>query len=292
MRTIHFISDALADRMMDTANANKMLGFQNNIARGAELNDAALLNMLDLPIESQLSSELIFIDRDDIYLIGNFVMLNKYVKEDLMKYRNYIIYEHDHKYTPTRNPFSFSKEGIVPPEHLINVDFYKGARKVICLTEWHENQVKVNTGADTTNIHGSIWTQTELDWLDQIRSNRLRKIPKFAIFSNSYKNPRESVNFAIRNKLDYNMIPTIKDRPRFMQMLCMHKGLIFFPVIPETCSRILVEAKMLGLQVFTNKNSGAANEYWWELSGQELTNEYRNTILPNAITLFKKLLTE
>jgi hypothetical protein len=289
MRKIILASDALASRILKTEAINSSLGMEKNIPRGAELEDLALIKLLNLPIEEVLCSEVTMIDRDAIYIISNFVTLPEHIKKDLIKAKNYIIFEHDHKYTPTRNPFSFSTEGIVPNDKKINIEFYQGARKVICITEWHENQVKINTGANTANIHGGIWLLEELDLFESLVGTNLHE-SRYAIFWNAHKNPNEAMVYASNNKIPYRIIRTISNRTLFLEVLSKHKGLIFFPSIPETGSRLIMESKMLGLDVITNKNSGAANEYWFDKNGKELISLFRNRIFPDIVTMFKELI--
>ena len=45
---------------------------------------------------------------------------------------------------------------------------------------------------------------------------------------------------------------------------------MFLPKSPETLSRIVVEARMLGLSVITNNNVGAKYEDWINLKGVDL----------------------
>ena len=52
--------------------------------------------------------------------------------------------------------------------------------------------------------------------------------------------------------------------------MAKNKKLIFLPTIPETLSRICVEAKMMGCSVITNGMVGAKYEEWYHLKGQEL----------------------
>ena len=49
-----------------------------------------------------------------------------------------------------------------------------------------------------------------------------------------------------------------------------NQKLIFLPTIPETFSRICIEAKMMGCSVITNGMVGAKYEEWYQLKGQEL----------------------
>ena len=53
------------------------------------------------------------------------------------------------------------------------------------------------------------------------------------------------------------------------------------PTTPETLSRLVVEARMMGMSVITNHLVGASYEPWFELKGKELisyVNEMRNSI--------------
>jgi len=286
--SLYFVSDALASRIQNTESINSNLGMERNIPRGAELEDAALLGHLKLDIVEKLCSEISVVDQQSFYIISNFVTLTPQIKQQLIKYKNYIIFEHDHKYIQTRNPFSFSTDGKVPADKLINIDFYRAAKKVVCITEWHQAQVKLNTGADVANIHGGIWTASELDMFETIAESRTPS-SKYAIFWSTYKNPQESLQYASSNKLEYRLLRSISNRQQFLEILSKHKGLIFFPSIPETGSRLIMESKMMGLEVITNNFSGAANEYWFNLSGKELVDLFRKLTIDN-VNLFKGLL--
>jgi len=50
---------------------------------------------------------------------------------------------------------------------------------------------------------------------------------------------------------------------------------VFFPKTPETLSRIVVEARMMGVKIITNKLVGATKEEWFKLKGVELVEEMR-----------------
>lgn len=293
--------------------------FADNFQRGAELNDSALINHLNISIDKVLCEEVKEIDEAKFYIVGNFTKLPNEIKNELIKKKNYLIYEHDHKYCVTRNPFSYIKivggksdilpnpSGIVPSDNLINLDFYKAARVVICLTDWHQKQLNLNIDCKTTNIHGSMWSLEDLDFIDQIRETT-RKVDKCGVFNDqeqvqmsngkfynqgkNIKNKQGNIKYCIDNDIKYRLIPRINDRTKFLKVLASHTALSFFPDIPETCSRLLTEARMLGLEVYTNNNSGAYHEDWFKLQGKDLTDHYRNTIIPNAINLFKGYINE
>lgn len=294
--------------------------FVDNFKRGAELNDDALLGHLGLDFEKIRCEEIDKVDPDAVYLVGNFTTMSEEVKKDFVEHGKYIIYEHDHKYCVTRNPYTYmiitddgpkqvaNPTGQVPKDNLINLDFYQKAHKVVCLTDWHEEQLKMNIpDCKLTNIHGSMWTGGDLQYIDSIRES-VKKSDKCAIFNDqeivtledgtvyrqgpNIKNKQGNIKYCQERSIPYRLIPRINDRERFLKTLAKHSSLCFFPEIPETCSRLLVEARMLGLEVHTDRFSGASREYWFHLSGQELTDHYRNVIIPGAVTLFKGLFNE
>lgn len=294
--------------------------FMDHFKRGAELNDHALLEHIDLPIDLVQCKNLTKVSKTTTYIISNFTTLDEKVKKEFVDKGDYIIYEHDHKYCFTRNPFTYvvmtdkgpqqvtNPTGKVPKDNLINVDFYKAAHKVVCLTSWHEEQLRLNIPeCDLTNIHGSMWTTEDLDFIDKIRETT-KKSDKCAIFNDqdivtlkdgtiysqgkNIKNKEGNIKYCQEKSIPYRLIPRINDRPRFMKTLAKHSSLCFFPEIPETCSRLLVEARMLGLDVYTDRFSGASRENWFTLKGQELTDHYRKVIIPEAVKLFKGLLNE
>ena len=85
----------------------------------------------------------------------------------------------------------------------------------------------------------------------------------------------EAIKFCIKEKLDYELISD-KDYRQFLHKLGTNKGLVFWALLPETCGRIVVEAKMMGVNVHTTPLLGASHEPWFRLQGNELIDIMRN----------------
>lgn len=286
--------------------------FENNIRRGAEICNTALLFYLkDYNLECIESHKLHNIDSTKFYIITNFINLPETTKDQLIKYKNYLIYEHDHKYIATRNPFLLptgqeNPTGKVPNDYLINKEFYNNAKIVICQTDWHEKQLNKNLDCVTTNIHGSFYLPEDLDLIESCIIDPIKRIPKYSFFNDAefiiladgrtvgqgsnIKNKKASLQYCLDNKYPYIPIPRMNNKVNFWKTIAKYQHFIFFPDIPETCSRLLIEAKMLGVDVITNRNSGASHEDWFKLSGKELINEFRTKVIPNAVKLFRSYL--
>ena len=55
-----------------------------------------------------------------------------------------------------------------------------------------------------------------------------------------------------------------------------HKTFVFFPKTPETLSRVVVEARMMGMSVIVNKMIGATREEWYQQKGVTLVQTMRD----------------
>ena len=67
--------------------------------------------------------------------------------------------------------------------------------------------------------------------------------------------------------------------------MASYSSLVFFPIARESCCRLVVEARALGMNVLTTKNYGAVLEPWFALSGLELINFLREKTQENLKTI-------
>ena len=262
--------------------------YAGQIAGGAEFVDETLRAFLDnSPFMrcSDCTPEKLEKLKDHRFIISNFTALSDSCKQFLVKHLEYIIYEHDHKYLKTRNPSVFPNWK-APSDQLQYLDFYKAAKSVVCQTKQHQDVVVLNTGLENTvNFGGSIWSNEQLDWLEQCATRYVGPV-----FSGHYDRhgtailDSEIVHKGTRQALEYckqkAIEPTllgVMDWKDFIRELSYTTELLFFPQVLETCSRIAVEARMLGLKVIGNNNLSALKENWFkDHKGVELINYFRN----------------
>ena len=188
--------------------------------------------------------------------------------------KNYVIYEHDHKYIKNRNPGVF-KDFLAPKEAVVNSEFYKKAKTVFCQSQFHLDIVKKNLSLDNLiSLGGNLWSEISLDFMA-----KCAKIPKaetYAVMDSpiEHKNTREAVMYCQHKKLDYELVKS--DRyTEFLKLMGSHKTFVFFPKTPETLSRVVVEARMMGMGVIVNKMIGATREPWYQQKGLELIETIR-----------------
>ena len=146
--------------------------YANEILGGGENNDANLITHLDNnpPVFCSKANQVQITDLEDKdkVIVGNFVLLQPDIKRYLMATKEYIIYEHDHKYVSTRDPSKFPKF-IIPAGHIVHADFYKAAAAVVVLSKICK-EVLQNTipGVNTISIGCSLWSPTKFDLLSTL----------------------------------------------------------------------------------------------------------------------------
>ena len=242
---------------------------------GGELNDYELCKTLsdNFKVKKYLSASLSMQDlvdhKDSFLIISNFLGLRSDVYWEIVDNRKYAIYEHDHKYLKSRNP-AFYSDYKAPKDDLINEKLYLNAVAVFCQTKFHKSIIEKNTNLkNIISVGGNLWSEESLKLLESMAVKD--KEDKFSIMetSNWHKNTADAVRYCIAKKYDYDLI---KPAPysTFLQNLGNNKNFIFLPKTPETLSRIVVEARMCGMNVIVNKNVGAKYKDWFSLKGVEL----------------------
>ena len=255
--------------------------FADQVLGGGELNNEELILLLAADNHEiiKINSDAVtknFIDnhKNDRFIIANFININK----TLLPYfydKEYIIYEHDHKYLTSRNPGLYP-EFKAPQNEIVNVDFYKHAAAVLCQSQFHLNIIKKNLDlANLVSLGGNIWSESSLDLMEKMASKKKADVCSIMDSPILHKNTQEAVYFCEHKERPYKLISS-QDYETFLDKLSDNKTLVFFPKTPETLSRVVVEARMMGMSVVVNKMIGATREGWYKLKGKELIDFMRS----------------
>ena len=255
--------------------------FVDQVLGGGEINNEEFINILKEKgheihaVNSPLATlELLDKYKDYNFIVANFVRLSEEAKRYLLD-KKYVIYEHDHKYLTTRNPSDF-KNYLAPKEAIINYDFYKSAISVFCQTSFHKNIVEKNLNLDNiASLGGNLWSTEYLDLLEEM--SKVEKTDTCAIINSPvpHKNTSEAILYCNTMNMDYNLID-FENPIGFLKALGLCKTLVFFPKTPETLSRVVVEARMMGMGTKTTQNIGALHETWFSEKGSDLIGLMRN----------------
>ena len=249
---------------------------------GAELHDQVVIDyfsaqglLYDKKRTVELTIEYVKQNKDKVWFISNFTGLRNRIKAYLAKECKYIIYEHDYKFIDIRNPIGFA-DFLVPLRNKVNLNFYRAAYKIICLSKMHREIFDKNLNMNNiVNISCSMWADSDLDLVRSL--NETPKKNKYAIInsSNPIKKTKETEQFCKERNIDYDLISS-SNYQEFLQIMAQYRGLVFRTGHPEPTPRIAIEAKMLNCKFISQKNLiGVAHEDYFSLSGTELISKVK-----------------
>ena len=219
------------------------------------------------------------------FIVANFIQLSDESKNLLTSKVNYAIYEHDHKYLDSRNPSVFENYK-APKKNIINYEFYKCAKAILCQSKFHSDIVKLNLEFDNVyNLGGNIWSLNALNFMLDISKREKEELYSIMQSNIPHKNTADAVRYCQHKGYPFQLIES-SDYYDFLRKLGKNKYFVFFPKTPETLSRIVCEARMMGVSVIANESIGAIHEQWFSKKGKELVDymitkrdEIPNTIL-------------
>ena len=199
--------------------------------------------------------------------------------------KKYIIYEHDHKYMTSRDPSKFAKFN-VPKSEITDKNFYEKAYKVVVLSKICKKILENTLGINNVDSIGcSLWADAKLDYIQSICETPKTKENFIINSQNPIKGTHQAAQFCKKTNLQFDLIGPSSHKELLKQM-SEFNSFTFAPQVLETMSRVVVESKMLGCKVFTNRCLiGACYEDWYSLSGNDLIEKMRQK-KSDAIDLF------
>ena len=165
---------------------------------------------------------------------------------------------------------------MAPKDQVINKDFYKNSKCVICLSNSQVNSIKNNLEIlNVESIGCSLWSQEKLNFISDIAETKKEKDYCIVNSRNVVKGTQLAMQFCQRGKYSYDLIES-NDEKEFLRTLASYQTLVYIPTVLESLCRLVVEAKMLNCGVLTKTQLlGAASESWWGLNGKELIGAIR-----------------
>ena len=249
--------------------------FVEHILGGGELNNEECIEILISQGHSveKIQSHLVtpsFIENNKIhnFVVANFINVRQPCMDKLID-TQYVIYEHDHKYLKTRNPAAYM-DFKAPKEDVVNYDFYKNARAVLCQSQFHADIIYRNTELENLiNLSGNLWSLSTLKTIEKISEKPKQRRCSVMDSAIPHKNTHEAVSFCMAKDLQYDLIKHFVYE-EFLAALGANEKFVFLPQTPETLSRVAVEARMMNMSLMTNNLVGAIKEPWFKFKGKEL----------------------
>ena len=125
---------------------------------------------------------------------------------------------------------------------------------------------------DKKSVLSSCFLESNLLSFDKLKKKN--KNNKYAIIDGNggwhsqAKGVSQSIEYAKSNKIDFDLIKT-NSHEEMLNKLSDYQGLISMPIIHDTCPRIIIEARYMGLEVITNEFSQHIEEEWWKGTDKE-----------------------
>ncbi len=234
----------------------------------------------------ELSLGKVFALQPHKWILGNITNLSPSVIDVLgwlMANKPFVKIEFDYGFCPYRGEIPHKILGEASCEcphgegsqHFLNYLYdliHAHAEYVFYMSDEQMNLHASSLGHSLTSRHlrlSSCFTKGSLKTMSRLRNEP--KNSKYAIVDGNggwhtqAKGVEESRKYADKHKLDFDLIKTDTNK-EMLELLSTYKGLIFLPIIHDTCPRITIEAKLLGLEVITHKKSQHISEEWWNKS--------------------------
>lgn len=264
--------------------------FAEDYIGGAELTLEAILSKCPGTIfkirSNTVTSELVSKYKDKYWILGNFSnmaqdALIELVTEDV----KFSVIECDYKYCKYRSSHLHLLQEKVPCDchtqrngHFVR-QLYMHAKHVFFMSA-PQMQVYIdlfpNHPATNFHVQTSTFKNETLDKLAELRTMR-KPSDTWAIMGGGswIKAEQQAIHWCQNQGLKYEVFGGLPHE-EFLRKLSTYKGLVFHPAGLDTCPRLVIEAKLLGLQLKLNSYVQHSMEPWF-ISDIETCEKYLRT---------------
>ena len=259
--------------------------FVKDIEGGAELTSEAIIKKSPVRVfklhSGSVTRKMIEANRDKYWVFGNFTTMPdgmiEYVPTSGIRYS---IIEYDFKFCAYRStnrhqqqtghPCSCGKE----PHGLDIAKLFNGADRIFWMSEgqrdsWLSNVPSLQ-GHPGHTILSSVFEDSVLDSLKELRSSTAVRSPLWAVLGSGswIKGVEETQKWCKLNRKPFQALPKLP-YSQFLEALNKFQGFVFMPLDKDTCPRVTIEAKLLGLNLHLNNNVLSKNDSWFTGTPEE-----------------------
>lgn len=256
--------------------------FVREVAGGAELTSEALIqaypgskkDIFKLHSKS-LTRKLLEQNKDKYWIFGNFATMDSHMSSLIPKLGiRYSIVEYDFKFCEFRSPnLHLLRTGNIcscsANSHGLDIGlFFSSAEHIFWMSKKQEEVWLKNVPglSDQKNrvVLSSIFTEETFQFLSTLRKSRTAIKDKWAVLGSGswLKGVEETQKWCSMKRLKHEKVPALPYAD-FLKKLSEYKGLVFRPLEFDTCPRLVLEAKLLGLDLILNKNVLHKDEEWF-----------------------------
>lgn len=279
--------------------------FAQDLQGGAELTTEATIRILEdneyrvFRLHSNSLTEQIVSDNPNvIYLLTNWSQAPLDGIAALARGgAKYVVIEYDYKYCLHRS----SHLHLLQEKKLCDCDkqkqgkfveaFYLRSQHTFFMSEGQRQEYlrlfpRMKANESKFSVLSSVWLESDLDRLVEL--NKTPKNNKWAVLQGGswIKAQQATEEYCKKIGLEYELIGGLPYSD-FIKKLSEYKGLVFHPAGFDTCPRLVVEAKLLGLKLDLNNNVQHKDEEWFTEEDNEKTLEYLKSSSQRLMTKLK-----
>ena len=258
-----FVADAFADQYQG----------------GAELSTEALIESvpdgmgIGRLLSSQVTMDMLQKHQDKFWVFFNIGALDWQLIPTIIANLQYAVVEYDYKYCKWRSPEKhLSVEGVECNCHeemqgKLYSSLLLGAKKTFWMSEAQEQRYAslfpFLSGADT-QVLSSVFNDEFFAKIKALREAREDVSDKWIVLSSPswIKGRDEAIKVAEEKGYEVEEVWGLS-YDDMLEKLASSKGLIFHPLGADTCPRVVIEAKLLGLELDLNDNVQHKDEEWF-----------------------------
>ncbi len=256
--------------------------FVEDLVGGAELTSEALIQSCSKRCyklhSASLTEGLVEASPGKYWIFGNFLGAPKPgIQAVVESGAHYSVIEFDWKYCRFRSPqrCGMTKSGkvctcISTPDGQFVRGFYQEADKLFWMSKTQRDEClqRMEMSLDDSKhlVQGSTWSQEDLLFLKSLREDKETQREETWIVQdspNEIKNTQGTIEYCKTNKIPYRLLGGLKPRDFLVEMR-KNTGLVFHPLDYDTCPRVVVEAKLLGLRLDLNSNVMHQHDPWFQ----------------------------
>lgn len=255
--------------------------FVSDLQGGAELTTEALISYSPYQCyklhSRSVTEDLVKNNKEKHWILCNYSQMDKSALIELVRSQvSYSVIEYDYKLCIYRSTHLHQIQTGAPCDcHLQEQgQFTRGLmRRAKSVHFMSQGQLDIYTSVFPTMkrwphlfIQSSLWTTEHLDKLKDLkRESDAGNNGKWAVLGGGswIKNQQATEKYLRSKNIAYDVIGNLP-YDEFITLLAKYKGLCFHPMGFDTCPRLVIEAKLLGLKLDINSNVQHAEEDWFK----------------------------
>jgi hypothetical protein len=249
--------------------------FADEYHGGAELSTEALIECAPAEVEFvriksiNVNNARITEHAEAFWIFTNFSAMPFHLIPRIVNTLQYAVVEYDYKYCWYRNPMLHKMEMHVDCncENQFVGALFENAKAMIFMSNAQKTFIEQKLGRSDCHIFhvlGSFFSDSTLAKLEALRSTP--KGYRWAVVGSGSKGKgtAENVKFCQDNELPFEFYHSL-GYAELLHRLSKCKGLVFRPIGNDTCPRLVIEARLMGLELEINEFvEHTADRWWWD----------------------------